>query len=140
MSPYQLARMFPNASRSVLAANAGDYGPNEPDFQPLIRRDTIPHPESTRQAAKPKRAPVDAALAAPQAQSGDRPSFLVVITSVRKRLLDEDNLIGKFHTDLLRYSGVIPSDAPGETSIQTKQRKAAKGEEEHTVIEVYRTA
>jgi hypothetical protein len=140
MNPHQLARMFPNASKSVLEANACDYGANEPDFQPLIHRDSIPHPESTRQTAKSECAPVHAALGQAQAQGGDRPGFLVVLTSVRKRLLDEDNLVGKFHTDLLRYSGVIPSDAPGQTSIQTKQRKAAKGEEEHTVIEVFRTA
>ena len=69
-----------------------------------------------------------------QGRAGDR--ILVRIESVRKRLLDEDNLVSKYHTDLCRYSGLIPSDAPGICKIETTQRKAAKGEAERTEITI----
>lgn len=59
------------------------------------------------------------------------------VTSVRKCLLDEDNLCEKYHVDCLRYSGIIPDDSPDKVRIETTQRKAAKGEEEHTLIEVF---
>lgn len=95
------------------------------------------HTRDTGQVAEPKRIAWDDALAAPQIEGGHRPRFLVRITSIRKRLLDEDNLVGKYHTDLLRYAGILPSDAPGEASIQATQRKTAKGEEERTLIEVF---
>jgi len=70
-----------------------------------------------------------------QGQAG--PGFLVRTTSIRKRLLDEDNLCAKYSTDLLRYCGAIPDDSPQQVKIETSQRKAEKGEEEHTLIEVY---
>jgi len=75
-------------------------------------------------------------LATPQTQGRDRQRFLVRVTSIRKRLLDEDNLAEKFHVDLCRYAGVIPGDEADKTKIEVCQRKAKKGEEERTVIEV----
>lgn len=76
------------------------------------------------------------AVAKNQVQETNRPRFLVRITSIRKRLLDEDNLNCKFHVDLCRYAGVLPGDCPGTCKIQTTQRKAAKGEAEHTEITI----
>jgi hypothetical protein len=64
--------------------------------------------------------------------------FLVRITSVRVRLLDEDNLCEKYHVDCCRYAGLIPDDAPSLVRIQTLQRKARRGEAEHTQVEIYR--
>jgi len=75
-------------------------------------------------------------LAADEVQEGTGGRVLVRFTSVRKRLLDEDNLCAKFHCDLLRYAGLISGDEPGKTSIKTTQRKAGKGEAEHTAIEI----
>jgi hypothetical protein len=57
---------------------------------------------------------------------------------VRRRLLDEDNLCEKYHVDCCRYAGLIPGDSPAEIQIQTRQRKAARGEEEHTQIDIFR--
>jgi len=85
---------------------------------------------------KPKRAPGNVALAKAQTQKADSRRFLVVITSYRRRLLDEDNLCGKYHCDLLRYAGILPSDAPGQTQIQNRQSKVKSKEDEKTVIEV----
>lgn len=62
---------------------------------------------------------------------------LVRVTSVRKRLLDEDNLCEKYHVDCLRYSCVIQEDRPGKAKIEVCQRKAEPGEAEHVVIEVF---
>jgi len=93
-----------------------------------------PHDQVT--STKPKRAPRNDALAKAQTQGGDKRRFLVIITSHRRRLLDEDNLCGKYHCDLLRYSGILPSDAPGQTQIQNRQVKVASKEDEKTVIEV----
>lgn len=57
---------------------------------------------------------------------------------MRVRLLDEDNLCEKYHVDCCRYAGLIPDDAPSLVRIQTLQRKARRGEAEHTEVEIYR--
>jgi hypothetical protein len=116
MNPHELARRFPNASLGCLSANHQDYG-QDAATQSAIR---------------------DVPLATRQVEEGSSGRFLVRITSVRKRLADEDGLCGKFHTDCLRYAGFIPDDRPEICSIRTTQRKAAKGEEEHTLIEVFK--
>ena len=104
---------------------------------PALRKPNANHnPNDTGKAPIPQRAPSNAALVETQVQgrTGDR--ILVRIESIRKRLLDEDNLVSKYHTDLCRYSGLIPSDAPGVCKIETTQRKAEKGEAERTEITI----
>ena len=104
-----------------------------------LRQPNAHHPTNhPRQAPEPQCTARHDPLAAAQAQGGDRDRFLVRIVSVRKRLLDEDNLVSKYHTDLLRYAGILPSDAPGVCKIETRQRKAAKGEAEKVEIEITR--
>ena len=104
----------------------------EPTLKPNANHNT----NDTGKAPIPQRTAGNAALVEAQAQgrTGDR--ILIRIESVRKRLLDEDNLVSKYHTDLCRYSGLIPSDAPGVCKIETSQRKAEKGEEERTEITI----
>lgn len=92
---------------------------------------------NSREGSKLERASRDAALESKQVEITDSARFLVRITSIRKRLLDEDNLAGKYHCDCLRYAGIIPDDSPNKTHIETRQRKAKKGEEERTLIEVF---
>ncbi len=75
-------------------------------------------------------------LAKGQVQEAATARVFVRVTSVRKRLLDEDNLCEKFHVDCCRYAGLLLSDAPGKTSIKTTQRQAGKGEKEHIIIEI----
>ena len=118
MNPNKLSRLFPNASHAFFKANADqDHGP--------------------REVAKLESNPCPTPLEAAQIQITDSTRFFVRITSVRKRLIDIDNLCEKYHVDCLRYSGLIFSDAPDKTRIETTQRKALKGEMEHTVIEVF---
>lgn len=71
-------------------------------------------------------------------KASDAARFLVRVESVRKRLLDTDNLCAKHFIDCCRFAGILPDDSPDKTEIQISQRKAVKGESERTIIEVYR--
>ncbi len=75
-------------------------------------------------------------LAKGEAEKGNPERVLVRVTSVRKRLIDEDNLAEKYYVDCCRYAGLIYADSPDQTKIEVCQRKAAKGEAEHTIIEI----
>lgn len=74
-------------------------------------------------------------LAAQKVQGSTGPRILIRVTSVRKRLLDEDNLCEKYHVDLCRNSGVVVGDAPDQIKIEVGQRKTNQGEAEHTTVE-----
>jgi len=102
--------------------------------EPTLKTNANHQTYNTGKTPVPQRAASNAALVAAQVQSRTGDRILIRIESVRKRLLDEDNLVSKYHTDLCRYSGLLPSDAPGVCKIETSQRKAEKGEEEHTEI------
>ena len=104
--------------------------------EPALRKSNANNTNDTGKAPILERTAGNAALVETQVQSGTGDRILVRIESVRKRLLDEDNLVSKYHTDLCRYSGLIPSDAPGVCKIETTQRKAEKGEEERTEITI----
>lgn len=125
MNPWTIKRLFKNASASVLAANAGDYG--EPHDN---------NPTHPRQAAKLERDPGNASLAAGEGKETAAGRVLVRVVSIRKRLCDEDNLAEKGFIDCLRYCGAIPDDSPEKVGITTTQRKAAKGEQERTEISI----
>lgn len=60
----------------------------------------------------------------------------VIITSHRRRLLDQDNLCVKYFLDCLRYAGVIPDDNPQAIDLKVHQIKVSKGQKEFTRIEV----
>ena len=122
MNPHQILRLFPNASRATIAANAADYGQ--------------PHADGGRQAAELEPSAKPRALAAGAIEKKDTKRISVRIESVRRRLLDEDNLCEKYHVDCCRYAGLLPADSPDKVSIQATQRKAEKGEAEHVKIEI----
>lgn len=128
MNVETIRRLFPNASRSLIAANAGD-----PELPLEIegRREVAPV------RAKLERSAGHGALGEGQAQEGDSGRFLVRVTSVRRRLIDEDNLCEKYVVDCCRYSGLLPNDGPGTTKIEVGQRKAGKEEAEHTIVEIF---
>ena len=126
MNREQLAARFPNASPDFLARNAEAEG-GKTDIQP----------DRSGKVAELERHPGHGAVGKVCLQKGDRGKFLVVIKSFRKRLLDVDNLAEKFHVDLCRYAGILPSDAPGTAEIKVCQEKVGKGEEERVTIEIY---
>ena len=89
-----------------------------------------------RTIAKLERNPCNEPLGTNEIQEYPGEKFLVRVTAIRKRLLDEDNLCEKYHVDLCRYAGIISGDEAGKTKIETCQRKAKKGEAESTIIEI----
>lgn len=109
---HGILRLFPNASLDLLSRN-------------------------TSQAAVVERDSGDEPLAKEEVQRRVGERVLVRVTSVRKRLLDEDNLCEKYHVDLCRYAGVIYDDEAGKTKIETAQRKTEKNEKEKVIIEVF---
>ncbi len=101
--------------------------------QQMLRDDQANH---SRPIAVMESNPGDATLAPALAKEPDTRRFLVRVTSIRKRLLDQDNLCEKYHVDCCRYAGILPSDAPGQTTIEVNQRKAGKDEEERTEVTI----
>lgn len=91
-----------------------------------------------QQGAQPEPAVRCQPLVQKEDQGGGSAQFWVRIESIRKRLLDPDNLCPKYHIDCLRYAGVLPDDTAETVRIETVQRKPKKGEEEGTLIHVWR--
>lgn len=123
---------FPNASRDFAALN-----PHLADFQ--LSGEGAGYREASYDAVRAELEPSDGAgdVGKSKAQKADSRRFLVRVESVRRILLDEDNLCEKYVVDCCRYSGLLPGDRPGQTQIEVRQRKVGKGEEEHTLIEIF---
>jgi hypothetical protein len=94
-------------------------------------------PEGASASSELERGFGDGTLGQIQAQAGLGQKFRVVVTSYRKRLLDEDNLCEKYLVDLCRYIGALPKDSPGTATIEVKQEKIQSNEEEKCLIEIY---
>jgi len=75
-------------------------------------------------------------LAAQPVEASATSRIHIRFESVRKRLCDPDNICEKWTLDCLRYIGVIRGDEPDKITLETTQRKAAKGEAEHTQITI----
>jgi hypothetical protein len=99
--------------------------------------DPVPDsPGASGKDAQLERAAGHGPLAAQKVKGGDPRKFSVVVTSYRRRLLDEDNLSEKYFCDCLRYAGIIPGDTPEQATIKARQVKVKTAEEEKTVIEI----
>lgn len=94
--------------------------------------------DDTGTSSQLERTVENGALGEVQAQGGNSGRFLVRVISIRKRLLDEDNLCEKFHVDCCRYARILPKDSPGTTRIEVSQQKAEPGAQEEIKIEIYR--
>ena len=117
MTRQEIKERYPNASESFIRANLS--------------------PDNSRATTKLESNPCHEPLAKEEVQGRDSSRVLVRVTSIRTRLIDEDNLCEKYHIDLLRYAKVIAGDSAAEIKIETGQRKAQKGEVERIVIEVF---
>ena len=78
-----------------------------------------------------------APLVEEKVQGQNSARFFIRIESRRKRLIDESNLCYKYHEDLCRYIGCLPSDSPEVCHSEVRQTKCAKGEAEKITIEVF---
>jgi len=115
-----LAARFPHMSRSARAIN----------FPPHHDH----HPHHTGPPAELERDPLARPLAAQQTKAQSPSRVHLRFESVRTRLLDPDNISAKWTLDALRYAGIIRGDEPDKITIEVCQRKAQKGEAEHTVV------
>lgn len=153
MNPNQIRRLFPNASASVLAANANDYGsgdataPASAPQTPPARVETpkqthdIPnahhdHPDHSRQNPKLERDSGNEPLETSEGEEAPAGRIRLRVVSVRKRLCDPDNLSPKWLIDSLRYCGAIRNDTPEDIILEVAQRKAKQGEAERTLITI----
>ena len=101
----------------------------------VIQRTFLDHKGPIRNP-KPKRPVLNEPLAKGNGKKEDTGRIHIRLTARRKRLIDPDNLIFKYHIDCLRYAGAIPDDREGDVTIETHQEKT-RGEEE-TLIELFR--
>ncbi len=117
MTRNELTRRFPNATESFIKANLG--------------------PESAGPDTVMERPVGNDSLAKDKSQEGAARPVHIRFTSVRKRLCDPDNLSVKWLLDCLRYCGAIAGDEPEKITLEVGQKKAAKGQQEHTLIELF---
>jgi hypothetical protein len=114
MNEHQLRRLFPNASRSTIEANAS-LPPPEP------QRDKTPALDKTTEG---------------EAQSLGR--VVVRFTQYRVQLLDDDNLAGSIKDllDGVKHSHLIRDDSSKEIDLQVNQIKVQHHSDERTEIEI----
>jgi len=122
MNPHTILRLFPNASKSIIAANAQDYAK--------------PHADCAGTIAKLERAIGDEPLAESKGKKEASGRVHFKFISVRKRLIDPDNVSVKWLLDCCRRIGLVKGDEHDKITLETAQRKAEKGEEEHTIIQI----
>ena len=97
-------------------------------------------PKIPNQTTELERDPQRPSLPTGEVEAGNPERVHVRIISVRKRLIDPDNLSGKTLTDCLRNAGFLLDDNAEEISYQIEQRKPRKDpqtdqtEEEGTLV------
>ncbi len=125
MNTAELKLRLPNASPAFIRLNATEA------------RQVDIRDNDTGTAPKLERHTGDGAVGTVQVEGRIGRRFLVRVTAYRHRLLDEDNLCEKYHVDLCRYAGVLPSDAAGRAKIEVSQEKVGSKEPEETKIEIF---
>lgn len=83
---------------------------------------------------KPKRTLRNDTLAKAVSKKENSGRVHIVITQRRKRRIDPDNVINKWHIDCLRYAGVLSDDGEKDVTVSFKQEK---GPVEETIIELF---
>lgn len=110
---------------------------NHPNFGKLVlKQNDKPENHRAGAVAKLERDSRHESLAAHQGKKGAAAKLLVRFVSVRKRLLDPDNVAVKWTLDSLRYAGIISGDEPDKIALEISQRKVGRGESEKTEIEI----
>lgn len=112
MNEHQLRRIFPNASKSVLAANSEvSHAEPERDKGPALGRAVPGKKESMER-------------------------ITVRFIGYRVRPLDPDNFSGsvKDLLDGLRHCKLLPGDEPWQIKLETEQEKVGSYSEERTEI------
>lgn len=107
------------------------------ELQMLLKRNPSLSIGDTGTIAELERPARDRPLAAREAKASNSGAVHIRFVSVRKRLLDPDNISEKWVLDCLRFANIIRGDEPDKITLETTQRKAAKTEAEHTEVTIY---
>lgn len=113
MTRNEILRRYPRASEAFIKANLYD------GLASNSKRESDPPNEPV---AKKERAGSDVGFCT------------VLLTSYRLRLLDEDNIWGKYMVDSIKNAGLIRDDSPAWCKIETIQIKVKQPEDERTEI------
>lgn len=137
-----ILKLFPQASEEFILANLPQSEPRgalagvvEPARAKSHEQDN--RAKGSRKTAKLERPSGNGTLGTNQGQEAGSGRLHIRFESVRKRLLDPDNIAEKWLLDALRFSGVLQGDEPDKITLETTQRKCEKGEEEHTLIQIF---
>lgn len=124
------------AKQFLKSLSANEHKTDNSRLQIAKKRTRKKADNNTSVRAELERYDEHAAMGKSGEKKADRRRFLIRVTSVRNRLIDEDNLCVKLVVDCCRYAGLIPGDSPGEAKIEARQRKVAKSEVPHTIVEI----
>ena len=92
--------------------------------------------KSGSRSSKPQQVVFNAPLAASEVPAVSPRLRNISVVSFRRRLIDPDNLIVKYHVDGLRYCGIIQDDSAAHITIQVSQEKVSRKEDECTLISI----
>lgn len=105
--------------------------------EPALRKPNANHnTNDTGATAKLERIAGDEPLAASKGEKEASGRVHFKFVSVRKRLIDPDNVSVKWLLDCCRRIGLVAGDEHDKITLETTQRRANKGEEEHTEITI----
>lgn len=142
MTRAEILKLFPHSSEEFILQNI-----DQPT--PIPAKKTIPRavsaplhpiheilPQGQSPCAKPQSTLRHESVAEEKGKGGHPRRLLVRVTSIRRRLLDYDNLIPKYFVDCLRYAGILSGDTEAEIDLRIAQRKTKDKSEEGTEIEI----
>lgn len=98
-----------------------------------VERTVLPA-KSKIQTAKPEQIVLNESLGENGGEAQGSKRVHVRITSLRKRLIDPDNITVKWIIDCLRYADLIKDDREKDITLEVSQKKAEKDE---TLIELF---
>ena len=105
----------------------------------LARRNPELNPNRCLGAVAEPECPVrDGAVRPPPTEKENPSLYKVSVISFRKRLIDPDNLIAKYHIDAIRYEGLIPDDSAKHIVLEVRQEKVHTKGIERTEITIER--
>ena len=105
--------------------------------EPALRKSNANHnTNNTGATAKLERIAGDEPLAASKGEKEASGRVHFKFVSVRKRLIDPDNVSVKWLLDCCRRIGLVAGDEHDKITLETAQRRANKNEEEHTEVTI----
>jgi|SRR6185369_610383 len=123
ITPDELRRRFPGASKSTLARNVERINEGHRSVCEASRSES-------------ERPFCDESLATQKGEAGNAKRLRVSIISYRRRLIDPDNLCPKYFVDCCRYAQIIPNDRAQDIALEVSQVKVLEREQEGTVIKI----